>query len=163
MQLYTMKICEIVATQRRRLGMKQYQLAQMTGIAPSQISIFERGNSGMVTTNLEKVLNVLGLHIVHDRQSVQRNTARQAAHILYTHGVKDINQVTREELAKLINNPEVLLMPVVSDELYRRYSRSLLVDETNTWNYFAKLVQEFILEEVDGVPYEASSEPHVGL
>ena len=58
-----MKINEIVAAQRRRLGLKQYQLAERTQIAPSQISIFERGSSGMVTTNLERVLEALGLHI----------------------------------------------------------------------------------------------------
>jgi DNA-binding helix-turn-helix protein len=146
-----MKISEIVATQRRRLGLKQYQLAEKTGIAPSQISIFERGSSGMVTTNLEKVLVALGLHIVYDRQSVQQHTARTCAHALLANGIHDLRSITREEIAAIMNNDDLLLLPVVSEELYRRYCRSEVVDETNTWNHFIKLVHNYILEEMDGV------------
>lgn len=148
-----MKIAEIVTAQRRRLGLKQYQLAEKTGIAPSQISIFERGSSGMVTTNLEKVLAALNLHIVYDRQSKQREVARKTAHILFQKKITDLRFFSREEIANLIENDEILLLPVVSDELYRRYLRSEVVDETNTWNHFVKLVQGFILDEQDGVAY----------
>jgi len=146
-----MKISEIVAAQRRRLGLKQYQLAERTGIAPSQISIFERGSSGMVTTNLEKVLEALGLHIVYDRQSVQQRKARACAHILVTRGIHDLRAVTREEIASMVCDDDLLLLPVVSDELYRRYCRSEMVDETNTWNHFIKLVYDYMLEEMDSV------------
>jgi DNA-binding helix-turn-helix protein len=146
-----MKISDIVSTQRRRLGLKQYQLAEKTGIAPSQISIFERGSSGMVTTNLEKVLEALGLHIVYDRQSVQQRKARACAHALISHGIHDLRTITREELASAIGDDDLLLLPVVSDELYRRYCRSEMVDETNTWNHFIKLVHDYMLEEMDSV------------
>ena len=146
-----MKINEIVAAQRRRLGLKQYQLAERTQIAPSQISIFERGSSGMVTTNLERVLEALGLHIVYDRQGVQQRVARRSAHLLLQRGIEEPRSITREELAQLVGNDDLLLMPVVSDELYRKYTRSEIVDETNTWNYFIKLVHDYILEEKDGV------------
>ncbi len=146
-----MKISEIVATQRRRLGLKQYQLAEKTGIAPSQISIFERGISGMVTTNLEKVLVALGLHIVYDRQSVQQHTARRCAHTLIKQGIRDLRGVTREEIASIMDMDDLLLLPVVSEELYRRYCRTEVMDETNTWNHFIKLVHEYMLEEMDGV------------
>ncbi len=142
-----MKICEIVADQRRRLGLKQYQLAERTGIAPSQLSIFERGNSGMVTTNLEKVLDALGLHIVYDRQGVQQDLARQTARALSARGVTDVRSISREEIATIVGNEDMLLMPMVSDELYRRYCKSELVDETNTWNHFVKLVQDALVYE----------------
>lgn len=146
-----MKINEIVAAQRRRLGLKQYQLAERTGIAPSQISIFERGSSAMVTTNLEKLLRALQLHIVYDRQSVQMQVAKDCAHRLLNQGVNDLRNMTREEIAALLGNDDILLLPVVSDELFRRYSRSELVDETNTWNFFVKLVEDYMHEELDGV------------
>ncbi len=146
-----MKISEIVATQRRRLGLKQYQLAERTGIAPSQISIFERGSSGMVTTNLEKVLAALGLHIVYDRQSVQQHTARRCAETLISQGIHDLRGVTREEIASMMHMDDLLLLPVVSDELYRRYCRTEVMDETNTWNHFIKLVQDYMLEQLDGM------------
>ena len=149
-----MKISEIVATQRRRLGMKQYQLAERTGIAPSQISIFERGGSGMVTTNLEKVLVALGLHIVFDKQPEQERLARELAHILIQRKVQDVRSLVREEAAALLENDDILLLPMVSEELYRRYTRSKVIDETNTWNYFLKLTQEYYLEEMDAI-YEA--------
>ena len=146
-----MKISEIVAGQRRRLGLKQYQLAEKTGIAPSQISIFERGSSGMVTTNLEKVHEALGLQIVYDRQSVQQEKARNCAHALVTLGIHDLRTITREEIASIVDDDDLLLLPVVSDELYRRYCRSEMVDETNTWNHFIKLVHDYMLEEMDTV------------
>lgn len=145
-----MKISEIVAMQRRRLGLKQYELAEMTGIAPSQISIFERGSSGMVTTNLEKILVALGLSITNDRQSVQRKLARQCARVMREREIDDLRFVSREELAGYVGNDELLMLPVVSDELYRRYCLSEVVDETNTWNYFLSLVQEYYLDELDG-------------
>lgn len=144
-----MKISEIVAAQRRRLGLKQYQLAERTGIAPSQISIFERGSSGMVTTNLEKVLVALGLHIVYDRQGMQQRAAQECAHRLLKENIQDVRSLSREEVAKILDNDEILLLPVVSEELYRRYSRSVLVDETNTWNHFVKMVQDYMLDELD--------------
>ena len=146
-----MKISDIVATQRRRMGLKQYQLAEITGIAPSQISIFERGSSGMVTTNLEKVLEALGLQIVCDKLAVQRSKARDCAHLLVARGMHDLRAVSREELATLIDDEELLLLPVVSDELYRKYCRSGMIDETNTWNHFVKLVHDYMLEELDHV------------
>ncbi len=139
-----MKISEIVAAQRRRLGLKQYQLAEKTGIAPSQISIFERGSSGMVTTNLEKVLLALGLHITYDRQNVQQGVAKECAKKLLAKGYEELHGITREEIALIIDNDDILLLPVVSDELFRRYTRSQLMDETNTWNYFVRLVQDEI-------------------
>lgn len=139
-----MKISEIVAAQRRRLGLKQYQLAEKTGIAPSQISIFERGSSGMVTTNLEKVLLALGLHITYDRQNVQLEMAKECAKKLLAKGYDDLRSVSREEIAMIMDNDDILLLPVVSDELFRRYTRSQLMDETNTWNYFIRLVQDEI-------------------
>lgn len=148
-----MKISEIVTAQRRRLGLKQYELAQRTGIAPSQISIFERGKSGMVTSNLEKVLKALDLHIVYDRQSIQRQVARDCAQCLLQRGIRNVQLISREELAKEVNNDEILLLPVVSEDLYRRYCRSEIVDETNTWNYFIRMVQDYILEEIDGFTY----------
>lgn len=141
-----MKINEIVASQRRRLGLKQYQVAERTGIAPSQISIFERGGSGMVSTNLEKLFQALELHLVYDRQSTQQNIARECAQMLAERGIKDINSLQREEVAAMIGNEELLLLPVVSHALYSRYQRSELVDETHTWNYFAALVQGFLTE-----------------
>lgn len=144
-----MKISEIVASQRRRLGLKQYELASLTGIAPSQISIFERGSSGMVTTNLEKVLAALNLHIVHDRQSKQHEVARQCAKVLIEKDLTDLRNISREEIANVLGNEDLLLLPVISEELYRKYTRCELVDETNTWNYFLKLVQDCILEEKD--------------
>ncbi|PIE83789.1 MAG: hypothetical protein CSA07_05200 [Bacteroidia bacterium] len=140
-----MKISEIVADQRRRLGLKQYQLAERTGIAPSQLSIFERGSSGMVTTNLEKVLDALGLHIVYDRQGVQQELAKKCAQVLRERGIEEVRGVSREEIALLMDNDDLLLMPMVSDELYRRYCKSQIVDETNTWNHFAKLVQDALI------------------
>lgn len=153
-----MKIAEIVTAQRRRLGLKQYQLAEKTGIAPSQISIFERGSSGMVTTNLEKVLAALNLHIVYDRHSVQRQVAIECAKKLLKKKITDLRFISREEIAKLIENDEILLLPVVSDELYRRYLHSKVVDETNTWNHFVKMVQDFILDEQVGLHYSSDEE-----
>ena len=146
-----MKISEIIASQRRRLGLKQYELAEQTGIAPSQISIFERGSVGMVSTNLEKILDALDLSIVNDRQSVQRKLARKCARVMRERKIEDLRFISREELAACVGNDELLLLPVVSDELYRRYCRSQLVDETNTWNYFVSLVQDYYLDELDGV------------
>ena len=148
---FTMKISEIVASQRRRLGLKQYELAEKTGIAPSQISIFERGSAGMVSTNLEKVLEALDLSIVNDRRNVQRKLARTCAKVMLDQKIKVLRFVSREELAERVGNDEILLLPVVSDELYRRYCRSQLVDETNTWNYFVTLVQDYFLDAQDGV------------
>ena len=153
-----MKISEIVASQRRRLGLKQYELAELTGIAPSQISIFERGSSGMVTTNLEKVLGALNLHIVHDRQSKQLEVARACAKELIARDMTDLRSVSREEIANILGNDALLLLPVISDELYRKYTRSELVDETNTWNYFLKLVHDCILEEKDAMYLQKSYE-----
>lgn len=144
-----MKISEIVAAQRRRLGLKQYQLADRTGIAPSQISIFERGSSGMVTTNLEKVLQALDLHIVYDRTTAQDDVAKEIAATLHEKGKTDLHAMTQEEIAYYADNDELLLMPVVSEELYRRYTRCRLIDETNTWNYFKRLIQEYLYEITD--------------
>lgn len=105
----------------------------------------------MVTTNLEKVLEALGLQIVYDRQSVQQEKARNCAHALVTLGIHDLRTITREEIASIVDDDDLLLLPVVSDELYRRYCRSEMVDETNTWNHFIKLVHDYMLEEMDTV------------
>lgn len=153
-----MKISDIVASQRRRLGLKQCELAKKTGIAPSQISIFERGSAGMVSTNLERILEALDLSIVNDRQSVQRKMARKCARVMRERNIDDLRFVSREEMAAYVGNDELLLLPVVSDELYRRYCRGKLVDETNTWNYFVELVQDYYLDELDGVAPELDSD-----
>lgn len=144
-----MKISEIVAAQRRRLGLKQYELADRTGIAASQISIFERGSSGMVTTNLEKVLEALDLHIVYDRPGYQETKAQCCAQKLYEAGHRGVHNVTREEMACMMEDNDILLFPVVSEELYRRYTRSQIMDETNTWNHFVRLIERALLDLID--------------
>lgn len=101
----------------------------------------------MVTTNLEKVLEALGLHIVYDRLGVQREIARKAAQALRENGITDVRNLSREEVAALTKNEDILLMPMVSEDLYRKYCKSELVDETNTWNHFSKMIQDALVYE----------------
>lgn len=134
-----MSLREIVVSRRKKAGLTQAQLAEKSGLTQAQLSNFESGKSTLNSDSLDKLFSVLRMKYSQNVEE-QWNLAELCATRLKERGIKDIKLITREEMAEIAENEEILLLQVVPKKLYDMYVDSHIVSEHNTYNYFQTLV-----------------------
>lgn len=134
-----MTLKEIVVSRRKKAGLTQAQLAEKSGLTQAQLSNFESGKSTLNSDSLDKLFAVLRMQYSQTAEE-QWNLATLCAARMKERGIKDANLVTREEMAEIAGNEEILLLQVVPQKLYDMYIDSRIVSEENTYNYFQTLV-----------------------
>lgn len=134
-----MTLREVVISRRKKAGMTQAQLAEKSGLTQAQLSNFESGKATLNSDSLDKLFAVLRMQYSQTAEE-QWNLAELCAVRLKERGIKDANLITREEMAEIAGNEEILLLQVVPQKLYDMYIDSRIVSEHNTYNYFQALV-----------------------
>lgn len=134
-----MTLREIVVSRRKEAGLTQAELAEKSGLTQAQLSNFESGKSTLNSDSLDKLFAVLRMQYSQTAEE-QWNLAKLCAARLKERGIKDVYLITREEMAEIAGNEEILLLQVVPKKLYDMYIDSRIVSEQNTYNYFQALV-----------------------
>lgn len=135
-----MTLREVVISRRKKAGMTQAQLAEKSGLTQAQLSNFESGKATLNSDSLDKLFAALRMQYSQTAEE-QWNLAELCAAKLKERGIKDANLITREEMAEIAGNEEILLLQVVPQKLYDMYIDSHIVNEHNTYNYFKTLVR----------------------
>jgi Helix-turn-helix. len=135
-----MTLRETVILRRKEVNMTQLELAEKTGLTQSQLSNFEAGKTSLSSDNLDKVFSVLNIKFSQNAEKLW-DLSQLCAKKLKEKGVKDISLITREEMAELSGNEDILLLQVISESLYDKYAACKLINEQNTYNYFISLVK----------------------
>lgn len=75
----TLSLSEQLRRYIRRCGLSQYRLAQESGVEPSSLSRFMRGEHGLSTASLDEIGKVLRLRLVCEgpRKELLRKQGRQ--------------------------------------------------------------------------------------
>lgn len=134
-----MTLREVIVSRRKKVGITQVELAEKAGITQAQLSNFESGKSTLNSDSLDKLFAVLKIKSAQSAEA-QWELADLCAERLKERGVKDVFLITREEMAVIAENEEILLLQIVNDKLYDMYAKSGIVNEHNTYNYFQTLV-----------------------
>ena len=135
-----MKLREIVVSRRKVLNISQIDLANKCRLTQSQLSNFEAGKTSLSSDNLDKLFNVLNIEF-SKYASNQWDLAKKCAEIIKEKRIKDVSSISREEMAEMSCDEEILLLQVVSESLYDKYVACKLINEQNTYNYFLSLVK----------------------
>lgn len=134
-----MTLREVIVSRRKKVGITQVELAEKAGITQAQLSNFESGKSTLNSDSLDKLFAVLKIKSAQSAEA-QWELADLCAERLKERGVKDVFLISREEMAEIAENEEILLLQIVNDKLYDMYAKSGIVNEHNTYNYFQTLV-----------------------
>lgn len=134
-----MTLREVIVSRRKKVGITQVELAEKAGITQAQLSNFESGKSTLNSDSLDKLFAVLKIKSAQSAEA-QWELADLCAKRLKERGAKDVFLITREEMAVIAENEEILLLQIVNDKLYDMYAKSGIVNEHNTYNYFQTLV-----------------------
>lgn len=134
-----MTIREIIIEKRTEVGITQKELSEKTGIAQSRISDFEKGKRTMTSDNIDKIFEVLEIHVKLSKEQ-QWDFAEECARILKKKGIANIDNITKEETAILTGKKELLTMKEYSDKLYDELDMKGIADK-NAYNYMKVLIK----------------------
>ncbi|MCS2366470.1 helix-turn-helix transcriptional regulator [Bacteroides caccae] len=134
-----MTLREIVISRRKKAGLTQIELAEKSGITQAQLSNFESGKATLNSDSLDKLFAVLKMKSAQSAEA-QWDLAGLCAERLKERGIKDVSLITREEMSKIAENEEILLLQIINDKLYDMYASSGIINEHNTYNYFQTIV-----------------------
>lgn len=134
-----MTLREKVISRRKNAKITQTELAEKTGLTQSQLSEFESGKSDLTSSSLDKIFNVLKLKYSQNAEE-QWELAGICAEEIKNRGIVDVKSISKEEMAEIGKNEEILLLQVIGKKLYNSYVDARIIDEKNTYNYFLTLV-----------------------
>jgi Predicted transcriptional regulator with C-terminal CBS domains len=132
-------IREIVIDKRKKVNMTQVELAEKASITQAQISNFESGKATLGSDKLDKIFDVLRLKSSQTKE--EQWTLSGDCALIIKEKKLDITNMSKEELAHVSGNNEILLLQNIPDDLYEKYVASKIIDEHNTFNYFMSLVK----------------------
>lgn len=135
-----MTIREMVIEKRKKAGITQEELAKKTGIPQSRISEFESGNRSMNSNNLDKIFEALEISLQQNNEQMW-DFAIECAHILKDKGIKDIEKLSKEEVATLTGKKEILIMEEWNELTLTHAELKYNVDSKRTYNYMRNLIR----------------------
>lgn len=135
-----MTLREMVTSRRKEVKMTQTDLASRSGLTQSQLSDFESGKSDLTSSSLDKIFKVIKLKYTQNAEE-QWDIAGKCAEEIKRRGISSLENISKEEMAEIAGNEEILLLQVVNESLFEKYAASGIIDEKNTYNYFLTVVR----------------------
>ncbi|MFA6831314.1 MAG: helix-turn-helix domain-containing protein [Bacteroidaceae bacterium] len=134
-----MKIRETIINKRKECGMTQKELSEKTGIQQNRISEFEAGKRDIVTSNVDKIFEVLDEKYLSSRERMW-NLAKECATILKNKGFSKISDLSKDTITTLTEKEYLLSLKEISDDLYDELSAKGS-EPANTFNYMKALIR----------------------
>lgn len=121
-------------------GLTQTKLAESIGTSQSQVALFLKGKSSLSKDSLEKCFTLIGINVEIYRYRFE--LAKEIADRFKQEGysIEDVIHMSKNTMAKICSNDEILLLRDVDAEKFEKMLRSKIVDYEETFPHFKSLI-----------------------